>query len=149
LARLEYRLLDAAKGFPVLYYYDPIDKAEIAARFACDYFVKNAVVYEKTSCAVEPTAYVIYVNIAAEETAIAGAGSTGSRYSGIRLEFRQFKEGTADYPVVNTFEFMEYKDVLLYLLSDYQFWLGQEWQKTSTEIDEDRKVYVYYAKPTV
>ena len=59
--RLEYRLLDEANGYPVVYYYEDLDATEISARFACDKFIKGSVIYEKTSCAIEPTVYIVYV----------------------------------------------------------------------------------------
>ena len=61
MPKLEYRLLDEAGGYPVLYYYQEMDAAEIAARFICDKFIKDGVVYERTSCACETLTYVIYV----------------------------------------------------------------------------------------
>lgn len=61
MARLEYRLLDEAKGYPVLYVYEGISHGEVAARFICDRFVKEGAVYERTSCAIEPDGFVIYV----------------------------------------------------------------------------------------
>jgi hypothetical protein len=147
MARLEYRLFDEQRGFPLLYYYDFIDKDEVSLRFACDYFVKDRVVYEKTSCAIEPRTYVIYVKVAEDEqAATVGTGLSGFR-GGIRIELREYREGTSDYPVVHVFQFQDDDDALLHLQSDYLTWNGIEWEKTSAEVDEDRKVYVYYAEP--
>jgi hypothetical protein len=146
LARLEYRLLDAGQDYPLLYYYDDIDRTEIAARFACDYFIKDGIEYEKTSCASGLAAYVIYVRKTCN--ASGDFGGTSSRPGrGLRLELRQYLDNASYYPEVTSFEFKENLDIVLNLQSDFQYWLGQEWQKTSTELDEDRKVYVYYAKP--
>ena len=41
------------RNYPVLYYYNGMDKEEITLRFACDYLVKDQHVYEKMSCALE------------------------------------------------------------------------------------------------
>jgi hypothetical protein len=147
MARLEYRLLDEGRGFPVLYYYDLIDKDEISLRFACDYFVKDRVVYEKTSCAIELPNYVIYVKPAEDEQVVDPGVLSAPRWGGIRIEVREFREGTSHYPVVHTYDFRDDDDALLHLQSDYLYLYGKEWEKTSTEVDEDRKVYVYYAKP--
>lgn len=147
MARLEYRLFDERRGFPLLYEYAFIDKDEVSLRFACDYLVKNRTVYEKTSCAVEPGTYVIYVKVAEDEQAApAGIGHPGLR-GGIGIELREYREGTSDYPVVHVFRFRDDDDALLHLQSDYVTWNGVEWAKTSAEVDEDRKVYVYYAEP--
>ena len=147
MARLEYRLFDEERGFPLLYYYDFIDKDEVSLRFACDYFVKDRVVYEKTSCTIEPRAYVIYVKTAEDEQAFAGGSELPGYRDGIRIELREYKSDTSHYPVVHVFRFQDDDDALLLLQSDYVQWNGVEWGKTSAEVDEDRKVYVYYAEP--
>lgn len=149
MARLEYRLFDESRGFPLLYYYDFIDKDEISLRFACDYLVKDRIVYEKTSCAIEPRTYVVYVKVAEDEDAHANVTGTGlaGYWGGIRLELREYIEGTSDYPVVHVYQFQDDDDALLHLQSDYLMRDGVEWAKTSAEVDEDRKVYVYYAQP--
>ncbi|WP_134685963.1 hypothetical protein [Brevibacillus migulae] len=148
MARLEYRKLDEANHFPVLYYYDHIDKDEISLRFACDYFVKGREVYEKTSTAIEPHAYVIYVKRSEEEQAVTYTDAAGLRWGRVQIEVREYRENTAHYPLVHLYQFTEDDDALLLLQSDYITLGGKEWEKTSTEVDEDRKVYVYYAKPT-
>lgn len=147
MARLEYRLLDEARGFPLLYYYDFIDKDEVSLRFACDYLVKDGVVYEKTSCAIEPRTYVVYVKVAEDEHAVPTGAELTGYWGGIRIELREFGEGSSQYPVVHVFHFRDDDDALLHLQSDYLTHNGVEWEKTSTEVDEDRKVYVYYAIP--
>lgn len=147
MARLEYRLLDEGRGYPVLYYYDFIDKDEVSLRFACDYFVKERTVYEKTSCAIEGARYVIYVKTAEDEQALEARSSYESYGGGIRLELREFQEHALHYPVIHVFQFQDDDDALLHLQSDYLNVQGREWGKTSTEVDEDRKVYVYYAQP--
>lgn len=63
-------------------------------------------------------------------------------------EIRHFIEDAEQYPLLFTYELKESKEVLLYLQSDFFIWSGKEWEKTSSEIDEDRKIYVLYAKPT-
>jgi hypothetical protein len=148
MARLEYRLLDETRGYPVLFYYDHIDRDEISLRFACDYLVKGHVVYEKTSCAVEPGCYVIYVKHSTDEQAVDYAQTAAARWGSIQLELREYKEGTAVYPLVHTYYFKDDDDALLHLQSDYLLLNGREWEKTSAEVDEDRRVYIYYAKPT-
>ncbi|HWR42077.1 hypothetical protein [Sporomusa sp.] len=145
MARLEYRLFDEIEGFPVLYYYDGIEQTEIAARLACDYFVKEAVTYEKTSGAVEADRYVIYVKKAVvQDESLPQPPNNGGK---LRLELRQYVENSSYYPVITTLDMKSNLEMLLYLQSDFVYWLGQEWQKTSAEIDEDRKVYIFYAIP--
>jgi hypothetical protein len=145
---LEYRLLDEANGFPVLYVYDRIDKDEISLRFACDYLVKGHVVYEKTSCAVEPGCHVIYVKRSTEEQAVDYRERPPVRWGHIQIELREFQEGRLVYPLIHTFAYKDDDDALLMLQSDYIYWNGREWEKTSAETDEDRGIYIYYAMPT-
>jgi hypothetical protein len=138
-------LLDDRGQYPVLYYYQDIDESEIASRFVCDYFVKDAVVYERQSCAMELLTYVIYVKRSQEVALESSLAEQGRK--NIRIEIRRFSEGAEEYPLLFTCEVRKNKEALLYLQSDYFTWSAQEWQKTSAELDEDRKVYVIYAKP--
>ncbi|HEU4965484.1 MAG TPA: hypothetical protein VFV52_16790 [Bacilli bacterium] len=146
MARLEYRILDENRGFPILYYYESIGQDEILMRFCCDYFVKDGIVFEKTSCSVEMNACIIYV-LPAEEEQVVETEAVRNPHHKIRLELREFQEDTAHYPILHTFEFPEPLEALLHLQSDRLFHNGRTWVKTSTEIDEDRKAYVYYAQP--
>jgi hypothetical protein len=147
VAKLEYRLLDEIQGYPVLYYYDFIKPEEIAARFACDYFVKEGIVYEKTSCAIEPGLNVIYVEIAADETVFSGNPRSSVGMGFIVLELREYRE-LEIHPLIITIECPNLIELLLYLQSDYITISGVEWEKSSTEIDEERQVYVLYLKKT-
>lgn len=148
MARLEYRLLDDSRGYPVLYAYDMIDKDEISLRFTCDYFVKDRLVYEKMSCALELPTYVIYVKHATDEHVVDSRVLSAPRWGGIRIEVREYRNNSDHYPLVHTFDFPDDDDALLHLQSDFLYLYGREWQKTSTEVDEDRKVYVFYAQPS-
>jgi hypothetical protein len=148
MPRLEYRQLDEEKGYPVLYVYENIDNAEIAARFACDYFVKDRLVYERTSCAMELGGCVIYIKHDDEATVFDQENSDYSSLPNVRMELRQYKQTADYYPVIHVFEFKTNLEAVLNLQCDYLWWLGQEWRKVSAEIDEDRKVYVYYAEPS-
>lgn len=147
MARLEYRLLDT--DFPVLFYYNRIDLGEISMRFACDYLVKEGKVYEKTSCAVEDGDYVIYVQEAVDERAL-NLGDAGPTWKGIRVELRQFREDALHYPVMAAWDFDQVQEVILRLQSNYVYTTRDgrttEWEKMSAEVDEDRKLYVVYAK---
>jgi hypothetical protein len=149
IARLEYRFNDDYKQYPVLFYYDFIDPDEISLRFACDYWIKNKIVYEKMYCAVEPTKCVIYVQIAEDEQALDYGGQDYSYGGGICIEVREYREGTEHYPVVHRFNNQDDDKTILILQSDRLVIGGQLWLRTSTEVDEDRKLYVYYAEPSL
>ena len=147
MVRLEYRLFDEANEFPTLYYYENIPKNEVMMRFACDYFVKEMTVYEKTSCAIEADAHVIYVREADDEHAGLNESTLSTR-QGIVMEVRHFNEEARHYPAVHAYDFADVRDAILHLYSNFLYLDGAEWEKTSAEIDEDRKVYVIYAQPT-
>ncbi len=146
MTRLEYRLYaEGSETFPLLYYYDRIGRDEIALRFACDYFIKDGKVYEKTSCAVEPACYVVYVQEALDERTMLWSKPEVPR--GVRMELREYREWTADYRLVHTYTFPDTLEAMLNLQANYLYAEGREWQRTAAEIDEDRETYVYYAVP--
>jgi hypothetical protein len=145
-ARLEYRLYDADAGHPLLYVYNHIDKDEISMRFACDYYVKDGTVYEKLSCSLERGQFVVYVRTALEENAaVPGNAEALALGGGIRVELREYREDTDHYPVHHTFCYPDDDDALLLLQAGGIERNGTMWLKSSTEVDEDRGVYVYYA----
>lgn len=146
MARLEYRLLDEAADYPVLYAYDDIDSGEIAARFACDKFIKDGRVYEKTSAAIEPLIYVIYLQPAGESAA-SGAPEAAAG-PGACIEIRQDWEGENPGQLIEARTFTDAIDIILHLSGDYLYWLGDEWLKTMAVLDEDRRTYVAYVKKT-
>jgi len=147
LARLEYRLYaEGVAEFPILYYYDGIGRDEAALRLACDYFVKEGQVFEKTSAAVETGCYVIYVREAEGERAMHWSPPDPSG-GGVAMELREYKEWTADYRLVHIYRFPDTLEAMLHLQANYLYAEGKEWQRCSTEIDEDRRTYVYYAEP--
>ncbi|UQZ87274.1 hypothetical protein SK3146_06571 [Paenibacillus konkukensis] len=150
MARLEYRLYEEGSSeFPLLYYYDRIERDEIALRFACDYLVKEGTVYEKTSNAVEDGCYVIYIKQAEDEKIVPFWGKPdGALPEGIKLELREYREFTTDYRLVHTFSFADSLEAMLHLSANYLYADGKEWYRTSTEIDEDRETFVFYAEPS-
>ncbi|TCS95661.1 hypothetical protein [Hazenella coriacea] len=149
MPKLEYRLLDELNQFPLVSQYRDISKAEISLRFCCDYFVKGRKVYQKTSsaCTMDDT-YVIYVVEDPEEQVEDQGLVFLPDWIGIRVEVRQYHEEQSNYPVVLKKHFHDFQDSLLFLMSHFVEINGLEWEKTSTEVDENRKVYVYYAQPT-
>ena len=145
MSKLEYRLFDEAGGYPVLYYYSAIKPEEAGARFACDYFTKESTVYEKTSCAIEPETNVIYVKAVQSETALAPNPRSTVGMGYVILELREFDE-QKNYPLIQSVECPNLNELILYLQSDFITVSGVEWERSSTEVDEDRQVYVLYVK---
>lgn len=137
---LEYRLYKGTNSFEPLYHYEEIEIDQILARRECDFFVKEGIVYKQTSSAIEGLLHVIYVakhNQGEKEKEEFNLNGT------MKLEFREFRERT-NFPLLKTLEFERHIDILANLGSVYHYLDGQEWEKDSAEIDEDRRVYVLY-----
>ena len=148
MAQLEYRLFDEEKGFPALYHYNSIPKDEIVMRFLCDYFVKDGVVYEKTSNAIEMTLYVIYVKLANDEIPAPMNRRSKVGMGFIVMEIREYLEDAKEYPIIQNLELSTLTDIALVGQCNYLILEGVEWEQTSLEVDEDRQTYVCYAKRT-
>ena len=146
MAQLEYRLFDKEKGFPALYHYDSIPKDEIVMRFLCDYLVKDGVVYEKTSNAIEMNLYVIYVKLANDETPVLMNRRSKVGLGFIVMEIREYREDAKEYPIIQNLELSTLTDIALVGQCNYLMLEGVEWEQTSLEVDEDRQTYVLYAK---
>nr|WP_320147847.1 hypothetical protein [uncultured Anaeromusa sp.] len=142
MARLEYRLLDEEKDYPVLYTYEGLSQGEVTARFICDRFVKEGKAYERTSCALEPDGFVIYIQPAANGRVLWSA--VEKKTAGLPLEIAACGSGLLSAQRQLVLSFLTYEEIHLQLLADYRMHQGEEWLKVSAELDEDRSVYVYY-----
>ena len=67
--------------------------------------------------------------------------------SGIKLEIRELNV-RKDYPLLVSESMLNHLDVLSVLGNVYTYIEGNEWERDSAEIDEDRKVYVLYVTST-
>ena len=148
MPRFEYRLNDAAQDYPILYFYENMDEVEAAMRFVCDYFVKDGKTWLKNAAAVSGMDYVMYMEEVPTDSAEAGNGAQKALPSGIAVEVREYREGALDYPLIHQFAFNSQVQALAHLLADTLMLFGQEWEKTSTEVDEDRQAYIYYCRKT-
>ncbi|MBE4909784.1 hypothetical protein IMZ08_17255 [Bacillus luteolus] len=139
ITKLEYRLNDPHSNYPAIYHYNHLEQTEIFSRRLCDYFIKDRKVYSKTSTALERDMYVIYVEEDKEETPF----QTGTTYSHVTLELRLFKEN-AESNLLFKYDLHSHEDALTFIGNDYLL-LGEiEYEKVSSEIDEDRSTYVVY-----
>ncbi len=143
MPRLEYRLLDKDNDYPLLYYYEDIPAAEIAVRFNADYLIKDGEVLEKTSNAVEPPNYVIYTAKASHEFLFT---SPTGEYQYALVEIREYNDYSSSYPIITTVDVADLSQLIILFSSHYITVLDEEWEKVSSEIDEDRKVYVLYVQ---
>lgn len=144
---LQYVLDDSEKKYPSIAYYPRISKEEILLRFACDYWVKDHKVYEKTATENDGVAYTIYVQHDPEEQVVEKGILFESNWKGIRLEYRHYHSDWSEYPVIQQQDCSSDQDVLLSLLTEIHMIHGRIWQKQSTEVDENRKKYVIYVVP--
>ena len=148
MPRFEYHLNDAAQDYPILYFYENMDEVEAAMRFVCDYFVKDGKTWLKNASAVSGMEYVMYMEEVPTDSAEAGNRAQKALPSGIAVEVREYREGALDYPLIHQFAFNSQLQALAHLLADTLMLFGQEWEKTSTEVDEDRQAYIYYCRKT-
>jgi hypothetical protein len=146
MPRLEYRINDKGQGCPIVYFYESMDDVEAAMRFICDYFVKEGKTYLKTATAVEPACFVVYVEAVEDDAAEDGNAVNPLPPAGIAVEVREYQEGAEKYPLIHQFAFNSQVQAFSHLLADTISLFGQAWEKTSTEIDEDRQAYVYYCR---
>ena len=148
MPRFEYRLNDAAQDYPILYFYENMDEVESAMRFVCDYFVKDGKTWLKNASAISGMEYVMYMEEVPTDSAEAANRAQKALPSGIAVEVREYREGALDYPLIHQFAFNSQLQALAHLLADTLMLFGQEWEKTSTEVDEDRQAYIYYCRKT-
>ena len=148
MPRFEYRLNDVAQDYPILYFYENMDEVEAAMRFVCDYFVKDGKTWLKNASAVSGMEYVMYMEEVPTDSAESGNRAQKALPSGIAVEVREYREGALDYPLIHQFAFNSQLQALAHLLADTLMLFGQEWEKTSTEVDEDRQAYIYYCRKT-
>ena len=148
MPRFEYRLNDAAQDYPLIFYYENMDEVEAAMRFVCDYFVKDGKTWLKNASAVSGMEYVMYMEEVPTDSAESGNRAQKALPSGIAVEVREYREGALDYPLIHQFAFNSQLQALAHLLADTLMLFRQEWEKTSTEVDEDRQAYIYYCRKT-
>ena len=91
---------------------------------------------------------MLYVEEVDSDSAEGGNVAHPALPGGIAVEVRQYLENAAEYPLIHQFGFSSQAQALPHLVADTMMLFGQEWEKTSTEIDEDRQAYVYYCKKT-
>ena len=148
MPRFEYRLNNEAEDYPILYFYENMDEVEAAMRFVCDYIVKEGRTWLKTASAIETAQYVMYLEETPADTAEAGNATQPVMPGWIAVEVREYREGVSEYPLIHQFGFPSQVQALAHLIADTMILFGQEWEKTSTEIDEDRQAYIYYCRKT-
>ncbi|MBH8583530.1 hypothetical protein L2649_10175 [Thermoactinomyces vulgaris] len=149
MEKLEYHLMEDGEEISVLYEYPSVSKEEVMMRFACDYFVRGKDVFECVHIQADPPVHKIYVKRSEEEKVLDDRLRFSPTWQGIRMEVRHFDARWSGYPVVHCYQFHHAQDALLRLLGSLHYIDGQWWKTTSTEVDENRYVYVIYAVPVL
>ncbi|MER2190402.1 MAG: RNA helicase [Solibacillus sp.] len=124
------------------YEYDANDVGadEFYARQLCTYFIMQGKQYERLSNEMEAGAEVVVLKELGSN--VRGEGEQSFRGQGIHIEFRSAHAG---YPLVDRISCATHFDVMRYLLKDIvEVPSVGQMLVTSTEIDEDRGVYVMY-----
>lgn len=142
LSILEYRLNDETRNFPAIYHYTDISKHEIYCRRRCDYFIKEGVIYRKTSSLLEEDIFVIYVEKDLEEELFSHAPV----YKQITLEIRLYNDEVS--PLLYTYDLKTHENAFDFIGNDLLQIGRNEYEVTAAEIDEDRSTYVLYVKET-
>ncbi|WP_335871898.1 hypothetical protein [Bacillus sp. 2205SS5-2] len=139
---LEYRLMKSHENFEPLYHYEQIELEQILARRECEFFIKEGITYQQISSAIEDDITIIYVK-KYEEDPFENVGTE----EGIFLEYRELNN-RKDHPLIKKEVHSWHLEILHVIGTVYHYLENMEWERDSAEIDEDRRTYVLYMKPT-
>lgn len=142
MARLEYRLLH--NPAEMICHYDPISIDELLVRNDSDWFIRGGTIYERHRTEEEDGLHLIYV--IPTDTSIEQSEPEIVQEAGFVVEIRQFANDATDYPLLHVKHCSSLLEVLLLLQTETIKLNGRKWSKTSFELDEDRKMFVYYAR---
>ncbi|MFD0676037.1 MULTISPECIES: hypothetical protein [unclassified Paenibacillus] len=144
MARLEYRLHH--DPLEVICHYDSIPLEELLIRNVSDWLIRGGTIYEKQRTEKQENLHLIYVTPSDQVTEQMEPSIDNGEE--LVVEIRQFAEELTDYPILHLQHYDSLLDVLLLLQTETITLNGQKWDKSSFEIDEDRKMFVYYARST-
>lgn len=142
---LEYRLDDEEANYPTFFHLKGISPDEIHTRKLCEFFVYNDTVFVNSFTALEENCHVIYVKKDPVEE--------GYDYpiiyndNELCIEVRKAK-GIGKREIIHSFDCHSHSEALSFATSDIIYIEGVEYRHVSFEIDQDRRVYVMYVKPS-
>ncbi|MGM7682385.1 hypothetical protein ACSVDA_09550 [Cytobacillus sp. Hm23] len=140
---LEIRLNDRYKDYPALYHYKDIDREQIFVRRECEYYVKDGIVYEQVSSALEDDRFVLYVNKIGDDTI---DPNTRVREN-LCVEVREYRR-IGEQKLLKIYDCRDHMDVLGYIGNTFIYIEGKEYKRSSVEADEDRQTYILYVNDT-
>lgn len=146
MKRLTYYLDKGNDEYVPLYEYSAADVGidELYARQLCTYFIMRGQQYELISTEMDGEEEQLVVKDCGKNNHV--ADELGFHGQGLFIEIRRFRE-EENYKLLTTIPCNSHFDVIRYLLKDIVDVpeIGHK-HVTSTEIDEDRGVYVLYVK---
>lgn len=146
MKKLTYFIHDGKGGYEPLYEYTTatVGIDEFYARQLCTYFVIKGNQYELVSNEMNGEEEILVLEDRGRNNSV--IDEKNYRGLGIHVEFRRYSE-FENYKLLSTVPCQTHLDVIRYLLKDITDVpeIGQM-LVTSTEIDEDRGVYVLYVK---
>jgi len=127
--------------------YRNIPIEEILLRFSCDYWVKGQRVFQMAGRAMEGDTAIIDVEEDVDEKVNQPGLVFAPTWEGVRIEVRHYMEDVEEYPLIDRMQFADPRQAMAIFWSDRILLQDRRWVKTSTEVDENRKVYVLYVQP--
>jgi hypothetical protein len=146
MKKLTYFIHDGKENYePFFEYTIPnVGIDELYARQLCTYFIIRGSQYELISNEMDGEEEILVLEDRGRNHSV--VDEKGYRGQGIHIEFRTYKE-SENYKLFTVVPCKTHLDVIRYLLKDVADVPGfGQMAVTSTEIDEDRGVYILYVK---
>jgi hypothetical protein len=146
MKKLTYFLHDGKGNYEPLYEYSvsSVGIDELYSRQLCTYFIIKGSQYELIANEMDGEDDILVLEDRGRNNSV--IDEIGFRGKGIHVEFRRFKE-SENYKLLSSIPCNTHFEVIRYLLKDVTDVPGfGQMAVTSTEIDEDRGVYVLYVK---
>ncbi|WP_160723532.1 RNA helicase [Bacillus sp. USDA818B3_A] len=126
------------------YYVDHVGLDELYARQLCTYFIMRGQLYQLISNEMNGDEDILVIKEMGRNPH--AADERGVRGKGLSIEIRRYRE-EENYKLITSIPCETHYDIIRFLLKDVVDvrGFGQK-EVTSTEIDEDRGVYVLYVK---
>jgi hypothetical protein len=146
MKKLTYFIHDGNGNYEPFYEYsiNSVGLDEFYARQLCTYFILKGQQYELISNEMDGDDEILVLEKRGRNHSV--VDEKGYRGYGIHLEFRRYRD-SENYKLLTAIPCKTHLDVIRYLLKDICDVPGfGQMAVTSTEIDEDRGVYILYVK---
>lgn len=146
MKKLTYFIHDRKGNYEPFYEYSipNVGLDEFYARQLCTYFIIKGTQYELVSNEMAGDEEILVLEERGKNNSV--LDEKNYRGKGIHVEFRRYRE-SENYKLITAVPCRTHLDVIRYLLKDIiDVPGGGQMAVTSTEVDEDRGVYVLYVK---